>query len=398
MRKRVAAVIGTVALVLSAIFSTKILEYQDADKILVVQSPAGGLTFYTEPGGGIKWQGFGNVTYYPRRGQFWFSAKDDQGKAKDESIQVRFNDGGHANVSGSLAWEMPIDKEHLVAIHTKYGGTDAIESQLIRPTIEKAVYMSGPLMSSKESAAEKRTMLLSYIEDQIQHGVYKTETIQEKQHDPVTGQERTVNIVQLARSSDGQIVRTDVSPFEEFGIRTFNLSVNQVKYDQQVEQQIAGQQQLAMQVQTAIAEAKTAEQRALTAEQNGKAAAAQAKWEQEVEKARAVTAAEKERDVAQLGVQTAELRKKAAILEGEGEGAKKAAIQRANGSLEMRLEAYKQVQSYWADAFSKHQGPLVPNVVMGSATGQNAPGNAASFVELMTMKAAKDLQLNLQGK
>lgn len=34
--------------------------------------------------------------------------------------------------------------------------------------------MTGPLMSSKESYAEKRTNLIRFIEDQISNGVYKT--------------------------------------------------------------------------------------------------------------------------------------------------------------------------------------------------------------------------------
>src|SRR6187402_3032671 len=60
-----------------------------------------------------------------------------------------------------------------------------------------------------------------------------------------------------------------------------------------------------MQVQTAIANSKKAEQDAITTELQGKAAAAKAKWEQEVIKAQAITQAQQEKEVAALNAETA---------------------------------------------------------------------------------------------
>jgi hypothetical protein len=110
-------------------------------------------------------QWWGSVTKYPIRSQFSFSSAKDQGDPIDQSVVLRFNDGGHANVSGVVSWEMPIDHEQLIKIHRKFGSAVAIEQQIIRPTIESAAYTSGPLMSSTESAAEKRNMLLQYMQD-----------------------------------------------------------------------------------------------------------------------------------------------------------------------------------------------------------------------------------------
>ena len=151
--------------------------------------------------------------------------------------------------------------------------------------------MTGPLMSSKESYAERRNELISLIDDQIVRGVYKTEIIQEKQKDPITGQDKTVSIVKLILDRNALYARQDHSPLEEFAIKTFNLAINEVKYDPTVEAQIKQQQDMIMQVQTSIAESKRAEQTALTAAKNGEAEAAKAKWDQEVIKARLVTEA-----------------------------------------------------------------------------------------------------------
>jgi hypothetical protein len=186
-----------------------LFENNNADEITVIQAPfTGKLTWYTTPG--VKWQGFGTVTSYKKRAQFWFSDKEDQGKKTEEGIKIRFNDGGHGQISGSLAWEMPVDNDHLNQLHTKYGSQTAIEQQLVRTIVEKSVYMTGPLMSSAESYAERRNELIRYIEDQVSGGVYQTKTEEQKEPDPITGEQRTVTHVRLVtegvRVSSGRIV------------------------------------------------------------------------------------------------------------------------------------------------------------------------------------------------
>jgi hypothetical protein len=366
----------------------------DAKDIMIIQYPTGTLRVCSQPGYYAQW--FGTVTRYQKRSQFWFSSAGDQGKATDQSIPVRFNDGGHARVSGSIAWEMPTAERAAIKLHMLYGSQNAIEQQLVRTVVEKSVYMTGPLMSSKESYAERRNDLISLIDDQIVHGVYKTEIIQEKQKDPITGQDKTVSIVKLVQDKNGLIARQDLSPLEEFSIKTFNLAINEVKYDPTVEAQIKQQQDMIMQVQTSIAEAKRAEQTALTAAKNGEAEAAKAKWDQEVIKARLVTEAEARKAVAALDVQTAELRKKELELQGEGEAAKRRAVMQADGALAVKLDTYKAVMHDAFDAIKGYQGNWVPGVVM-AGSGQNGhQGNGAmDMINLMSVKAAQDLNLNL---
>ena len=137
--------LGGIAFVLFVVIFVllgEFFEQLDADEIMVIQAPlSGDLTWYTSPG--VKWQGFGKVTKYPKRFQYWFSAKPDTGDKSDQSIQLRFNDGGHANLSGSIAVGYPVDAKNLNAIHMQYGTREAAEQQLVRPVIEKAVYMTG---------------------------------------------------------------------------------------------------------------------------------------------------------------------------------------------------------------------------------------------------------------
>jgi regulator of protease activity HflC (stomatin/prohibitin superfamily) len=382
-----------------------LVENLSAGQIMVIQSPiAGKLNWYTDPG--VKWQGFGRVTKYDRRAQYWFSAKSDQGSKADQSIKIRFNDGGHASISGSMAWEMPLDEEHLTMIHKQYGSQQAVEQQLMCTVTDKSVYMTGPLMSSKESYAEHRNDLLALIEEQVQTGVYATETVEQKVQDAMSNQMKTVNVVKIKRNEKGDPILSEASPLKSYGIKVFNVSINEVRYDDDVESQIKQQQQATMQVQIAMAKAKEAEQKAITTEKEGQASAMQAKWEQEALRSKAVVAAQQEKDVAvtkaqqglevaKLDCQAAEQFKQAETLRGQGEGARRKLVMEADGALEKKLGAYVEVNKLYADAISRYGGSWVPNVVMGGGTsGTNAPG-AMQLIDLLTAKTAHDLSLDM---
>lgn len=384
--------IAVVVLVLATLVSVpKLYETVDAGEIVVIQDPVDGeVHVYQQPG--LQWQGFGSVTTYKKSNQFWFTAGEGEGAA-DNSIPVKWNDGGHARISGSVRYDLPLDEKRMIALHSTFGSQEAIENSLIKTNIEKAVYMTGPLMSSKESYAEKRNDIIAYIEDQASKGVYRTEQIDVKAIDPLSGEEKTVTKVRIVLDSTNKLpVRQEASPIYKSGIQLYNISVNGMKYSADVEKQIQTQQQATMQVQTAIANAKRAEQEAITVAKQGEADAAKAKWEQEVIKAKLVTEAEAANKVAQLAVQTAELEKRRKILQGEGEAAQKRLVMQADGALEQKLRAYIQVQQAWADAFSKYQGAIVPTI---SSSGTNSNG-ATNFMELMGAKAARDLALDLR--
>ncbi len=150
-------------------------------------------------------------------------------------------------------------------------------------------------------------------------------------------------------------------------------------------------------VQTAIANAKRAEQDAITVEQQGKADAAKAKWDQEVIKAKAVTEAQQFKEVAELDVKTAAAEKQANILRGEGEGAYKRAVMAGDGALGQKLATYEKVQKFWADAFAAYTGNVVPLYQTGGSAGGAANGGF-NFMEIMGAKAAKDLSLDLDTR
>lgn len=356
-------------------------ENLDAHQIMCIQSPIrGNLSWSTDAG--WKWQGFGKITKYAKRSM----ARID--------YQIRFNDAGHGTVHGSIQFDMPMDKEHLDKIQAKYGSETAVKTQLLQTVINKCLYMTGPMMSSRESYAEKRSYLINYVEDQVANGVFRTITKDVQTKDPLSGQEKVISIVEIVIGKDGFPIRQEESVLKEFGIRAFNFSIEKLDYDKTVEDQITEQQKITMAVQTSIADAKKAEQSAITAEANGKAAAMTAKWDQEKLKAAAVTIAEKVRDSTKLMAEAAEYTKREQTLLGEGEGARKRAVMQANGALEFKGQLWLESQKYWADAFSKYQGSVVPQI-QSVGNGISGGNGATQFMEMMGMKAARDLGLDM---
>lgn len=372
-RKAITIAVGVLFTMALSLSACSLVENVRADELVIIQGVGGKLNCYTTAG--PKFQAYGRVTSYPRRSQYEFKT------------DVRFNDGGHGTMTGSIQWEMPSSCENMIILHQKFGSPEAVQEQLIEKAVNKSVYMTGPLMSSKESYAEKRNMLISYVDDQIKHGVYKTIQREVTIADQLTGQEKTAIAVELV-TENGVPARQEESVFEEFGIKAFGFAIDSLTYDDRVEAQIQQQQQITMDVQTAIAEARKAEQRKLTTEQQGAADAAKARWEQEVVKAKEVTAAQQRLEVARLEQQVAEQYKQKKLLEAEADATYRRKVMEADGALQQRLDAMVRINQSYAEAIKGHQGALVPSVVMGSSG--NGGANIADLISLMTAKAAQD--------
>jgi hypothetical protein len=343
-------VIAFVLFVLVTFGAFNLLENVDANEIVVVQARGSGkLSFHTSPG--LICQCFGKLTSYDRRRNY----------VTDQAVQ--FSEGGHGVMEKvSVQWEMPLDPANLTELHTQFGASDVIEQSLVAPIVRKVVYLTGSLMTSRESYAERRSYLISFVEDQIAHGVYKTVTREVRQEDPLTKAEKLVKVVDIVQK-DGQPDRQEVSSLQRFGIRTSNFAFDKLAYDEKVQAQ------------------------------SGAANAAAAQWEQEVLKAKAVTQAEQGLAVQKLAVQTADLYKQEQTLKGEADAAYRRKVLEADGALAAKLATYEKVNETWATAFQNYAGQLVPNVVMGQQGGTGL-SSAQSFMDLLTAKTALDLGLS----
>ncbi len=391
-----------ITLFAGAICSSQLFEYVDAHEIMVIQGVGGGLTFYTD-NGGYKAQWFGKVTKYPRRDYYEF-----------DQAPIGFNDNGKAALTGSIQFEYPLDEKSLRAIHLRFGSPEAVKSQILKTVTDKAILMTGPLMSSKESSAEKRNLLISYIDDQITNGIFKTRTTTVNVVDELTKENKTVSAVEIIHGEDGQPERAQKAVLPEFGLTPFNFAIAKIEYEEAVEKQISRQQEITMDVQTAIANTKKAEQDYLTVQAQGRAEAERAKWKQEVANAEqqaaaeqvkkvaelkaaqlksvALTEAQQKLEVATLNAKAAEQNKQAAILQGQGDAEARRLVMAADGALDKKLLAWTTVNNAYATAMK--EGSLVPQIVMGGSATANA-GGVMDMVNLMSAKTAREIGLDL---
>ena len=294
---------------------------------------------------------------------------------------------------------------------TKHGYRthEDLEQKLILPVVRNALRLTANLMSARESYADQRADFVFWAWDQIQNGLYETEEETRKVIDPFSGQEVTKSFKIIKKGAEGE-PRYQRNPLQGLGITLANFEVKRFDYAQKVQEQIATQQAALMAVATAAAKAQQAEQEALMAEAEGKAAVAREKYKEEEKKVRVVVQAEQRLDVAQLEKQkavveaeqrleVAELdrqvateKKQEEILLGQGEAERKRLVLKADGALKQKLTAYVQAQQLWAGAFAQRQ---VPSLVMGGSRAGDTDKDATGFAQMMQLLVARQMGLDL---
>ncbi|MDR3214091.1 MAG: hypothetical protein LBT71_09300 [Azoarcus sp.] len=400
MGRILGASFATLIVVFLILTGPMIVENLDASEIMVIQSPISGeLAVYTDPG--WKIQGFGTVTKYPRRNELSFLdpacvINGDREKAT-RGLHLRFYDGGNAILCGTMSWVMPLDPKNVLSIHKDFRSAEAFETQAIRRSMEAAATFSGPAMSSFESAAGRRNELLQILNDQTLGGVYKTITKSIRATD-IAGVEKDMQVIEIVRDEKGFPLRAQSSFVQAYNVQLLPMTINTFKYEDRVEDQIRQQQDATNAAVVAIANAKKADQDALTVEAQGRANAARAKWEQETLNAKTIADAQARVTIAQAGVEEADAFKKAEILKGQGEAERKRMVMQADGQLEKKLEALVRINSMYADAIKEAApGAWSPTVVMGSQGTQGNGGmNATALVDLLTARTARDLGVDLR--
>ena len=215
--------------------------------------------------------------------------------------------------------------------------------------------------------------------------MYKTTVREEDTVDSFTGESKKVKVASLVADENAPngYVRSEKSPFTSYGVIIDQVSITEITYDDKVNQQIQTQQQANMSIQTKKAEALAAQQDAIKAEAEGKAAAAKAKWEQEKVKATEVTKAEQEREVARLAAEKAEFDKKRIVAEGQAEAEANRLKVAAGVTPQEKLEWEYKTKVGVAEALSKIE---LPRIIM---SGGNGSGNSA--MDAMGLKMMTDL-------
>ncbi len=362
-----------------------------ATDILVVQYPfTGKLNFYFNAG--AKWRFWGGVQIYPKSFQFWFDTTHVSGMGP---ITTRFADASSADITGGVRLTYPLIPEYMRGIHTKYGNHKAVESELINPIINKAFYNLGPLMTAQESYQSRRPDIIRLAQDMANIGVYQVISVPTDVIDPITQETKKIDKMVIVKdiNAPGGLARQELSELDSFHIKASNMSISKIDYAPKVLEQIAEQQTAQMAVQTAIARSKAAIQNTIANIEEGKERATKAEWEQNVLKAKAIAKAEQLKAVAKLAMDAAEYTKAEQILLGEGEAKRKKLNMEADGLLGMRLQVFETVMGKVAESMGKYQGNWVPTIMMGGQ-GENSIGSANAYFKIIAAEAARNLGIS----
>lgn len=409
--------IGAAVVVASILVAANCYESVPAGKYHITQSPFSG-TVKAQMQPGPYNQFFYSVSEWPVSESYEFTDPDENGPT-DDRISVTFNDGATAKLSGTIRIDLPKSESEAIDLVVKHGFRSFrdTEEKLILRSLRNVLNMTANLMSSRDSYSERRSDFLRLAKDQIENGVYVTKDDTVKEIDPVTGAEVTRIRKTPVIDKSGNIVR-EPSIFSQFGLRAYGLEIKDWFYEDRVVAQMKAQQEATMAVQTAKAQSLKAEQDARTAEAEGKAKVMKVKYDAEQEKEKqkvnaereaqvATISAQKEVDVAKLAseqaivkagqvkavaqieLEAARLQSSRTVELAQAEARSRELILAADGALDKKLDAIKQINERWADAFARQN---VPSVVMGSSDGRNA----VNFMEILGAKAASDLAVDLK--
>ena len=375
-KKVLMGIVAIVSLFVLSFILSGIMEDCDKSKNYVCQYPVTGTyAVWTEGGANMQW--WGNVYEYSKTTQVEFTGveKNDDGyvaAGPNPGAAVTFNDRGRGFIIGSLRVVLPRDFEHMAKIQQDFGSEEALISTLIKPTLYKVVTSCGPLMSSLESVSETRTDLIQYITEQLNDGVFKTKINKVKTTNELTGDTETVAKAEILVDRNGNYMRQENSPFQQYGVSCNLVSITDIKYDRATQEQIDAQKAANLAVVTAKTKSLEAIQKTVLITEQGKADAEKAKWEQEKIKAVEVTKAQQEYEVAKLAAAKAEEVARKVRAEGEAKAAANRALVSAGATPEQLLAMKKETMIGIAHELANSNTEWVPKIMVNGGNGNGS--------------------------
>lgn len=364
----------------------------------------GDLVTYMEPG--MFWRLWGIPTKYKYSDIIYFSKHTEEGSKRDESVFVRFNDGGTAHVTVNVRYILSRAPEEAIKVHRHFRSHENLINTCLRPLVEESVILSAAMMSSEESYTTKRSLFSQLARDQIVNGVYLTEQLETKTVDPVTGEETTAFEVVIQKDKNNLPLRKE-DPLKLYGIQMSQFVIKEIDYEKAVVAQIQVKREALMATIKAKAEALKAVEQRKTAEEEGMKNVSVSKYSALEEKERAsvdarrqlevaVTEAEKHLEVAKLNASQAEKELEATTLRATAEYEVARKRLAADGAVKLRGEYYLKIVEAWTNAFQAAQQNLVPEI--GGDTNSNSITIAYSIMQEIINKLSKEFGITLIPK
>lgn len=375
----------------------------------VVQWPDG--TKFVKFENGWYMAAFGTTKKYPDVLTFDYDKDEDTSSSINQAgIAVRYQDGGLGTIYGKDRFALPTDEETMLNLHKAFRSPEGLANKLLKTLTEEAINQTAGLMTSEDAYAKKRGEFRQLTKIQISKGLLKTE-LKNKLVKGVDGKEIWEDVPVIYEDPKTKQRVHLKSDLADYDIKLLGHQITDWDFEGDTIKQIKEKRKATMAIITAKANAERAKQDAITTEEQGKANVMEAKYEQEVEKEKAVVVALREKEVATIDAQRKvevaaqaklemEQKKFAAaeykqqqILLGEGDSEYKRLVMEADNALAQKLEAEMEIHRYWANAYANRK---VPTTVFGSGVnGTGAPtgsdGEVKAFMQMLTVDAAKRL-------
>lgn len=319
-------------------------------------------------------------------------------------VMVRFGGGVPtvADVYGIVQYVLPTDEKEMINMHNAHRTPQSLVAKRLAPYTSECLASSAQLMSAEmHYSGGRATMAQNYL-DQLKKGVYLLSTIEKNVYDSLEKETKKVyeNVFQFDKS--GNKLRK-FSSIDEYGITVADAQITTVDYEEKVDQMLAKKIESATRASVSKQDAITAQQQAISAKAEGEKKLIEIEYQQKQDQTKQLVAAETQVKLAEQDKQKQRIAAEAAELEArkirtlaDATAYEKQRIMSADGALDKKLEAYKYVMSEGFKAIGNYQGSWVPSVISG---GNGSNNNAAfNMMEMLSIKAAKDLSLDLQNK
>jgi hypothetical protein len=314
--KKIFAIVFAVLAIILILLSRGIFQTNEAGYFQVKQAAlTGNMSVRFDAGTYFQW--FGTISEYKNVTTCGIGTHKGDGSADIDAVDVIFNDGSKAKISGLIRVKLPHTVEGAVNLKREYAmGFDHFIQSGIVPIVNNAIKLSANLRSAQD-AYTTLALFQQAVEDQLRNGIYVTKS-DKVEKTTSTGDTEEQRVTVLVYGPDNQPLRTP-NRLQQLGCEVLECVIDVPQFDAKVEEMISLRKDEAMKTELAKQSAIRAKQDALTAEQQGLANVAKAKYEKEVEKVQSVTQAQKEYEVAALMAKKEDENRKALIYKGQGE-------------------------------------------------------------------------------
>lgn len=378
--KKVFAIVITIFALVFIILSFSIFETNRAGYFQVKQAAfTGKMTVRLEPGTYFQW--FGDISEYKNVATVGIGeTHHGDGSADIESVPVIFNDGSKAVISGLIRVKLPTTAEGAIHLKNEYAGGFAhfIQSGVV-PIVNNAIKLAANLRSAQD-AYTTLALFQQAVEDQLKNGIYVTKS-DKVVIERSTGDTEEQRITAIVYNEKTGLPERMENRLQQLGCEVLECVIDVPQFDAKVEEMISLRKDEAMKTELAKQSAIRAAQDAITAEEQGKANVAKAKYEKEVEKVQAVTLAQKEYEVAALNAKREEENKRAKIYEGQGIAEFNRLKVQAGLTPQEKMEwEYKTKVGMAAEFAKANPGAFVPNIMINGGGSSNSAVNAMDAV------------------